>query len=187
MRKRGVLAKQYYFLVLTMINFTQLYDKHVDSLFVFGSKFTSDRELIKDCIQDVFVKLFSKKDQLNLNNVCNIDSYLYASLRNRINDEYRKQVKLTDEEINDYNMHKSGNEEEIFDFEKFEFEQKRNQAMFRYIENLSPRQRQIVHLYYIERRKYDDICQIMGISYQSVRNLMHRSISRLREMATEGC
>jgi RNA polymerase sigma factor (sigma-70 family) len=53
----------------------------------------------------------------------------------------------------------------------------------KYFEKLSPRQRQIIHLYYLEHRKYDDICRIMGINYQSVRNLMHRSISRLREYA----
>ncbi|WP_298639181.1 sigma factor-like helix-turn-helix DNA-binding protein, partial [uncultured Prevotella sp.] len=45
------------------------------------------------------------------------------------------------------------------------------------------RQQQTIHLYYIEERKYDDICLIMGINYQSVRNLMHRSMSRLKEMA----
>ena len=35
----------------------------------------------------------------------------------------------------------------------------------------------------VEQRKYDDICRIMGINYQSVRNLMHRSLLRLRFMA----
>ena len=50
-----------------MIDFTYLYDKHIDNLFAFGSRFSSDREMIKDCIQDVFVKLYTKKD--NLDNV----------------------------------------------------------------------------------------------------------------------
>ena len=90
-----------------MVNFSQLYDKHVDSLFSFGSKFTSDRELIKDCIQDVFVKLFNKKEALD--KVCNIESYLYVSLRNRINDEFRRQVRLSDEEITDYNTRRLPN------------------------------------------------------------------------------
>ena len=48
---------------------------------------------------------------------------------------------------------------------------------------LSPRQRQIIHLYYTDQRKYDEICSIMGINYQSVRNLMHKSIRRLRDYA----
>ena len=166
-----------------MVNFSQLYDNHVDSLFSFGSKFTSDRELIKDCIQDVFVKLFNKKETLD--KVCNIESYLYVSLRNRINDEFRRQVRRSDEEITDYNTRRLAEQNNSYDFEKMEEEKRRNEAMEQYIHNLSPRQQQIVHLYYIERRKYDDICQIMGISYQSVRNLMHRSLSRMREMAAE--
>ena len=57
-----------------MIDFTYLYDKHIDNLFAVVSRFSSDREMIKDCIQDVFVKLYTKKD--NLDNVENIDSYL---------------------------------------------------------------------------------------------------------------
>ena len=43
-----------------MIDFGLLYDKNVDNLFAFGSRFTADRELIKDCIHDVFVKVFIK-------------------------------------------------------------------------------------------------------------------------------
>ena len=110
-----------------MVNFSQLYDKHVDSLFSFGSKFTSDRELIKDCIQDVFVKLFNKKETLD--KVCNIESYLYVSLRNRINDEFRRQVRLSDEEITDYNTRRLAEQNNSYDFEKMEEEKRRNEAM----------------------------------------------------------
>lgn len=164
-----------------MINFSELYDKHVDSLFSFGARFTSDRELIKDCIQDVFVKLFSKRNQLAA--VSNIESYLYVSLRNRINDEFRRQVRICDDEITDSNMKNLCDSIEEYDMERFEEEAKRSLAVSQYVESLSPRQRQIIQLFYIEQRKYDDICRIMGINYQSVRNLMHRSITRLRTMA----
>ena len=46
-----------------MIDFAYLYDKHIDNLFAFGSRFTTDREMVKDCIHDVFVKLFAKGPQ----------------------------------------------------------------------------------------------------------------------------
>ena len=163
-----------------MINFTTLYDKHIDNLFAFGSRFSSDREMIKDCIQDVFVKLYTKKDSLD--SVENIDSYLYASLRNRINDEYRRNVRLCDKEINDVNMKKIA-EADAFVLERQERQQILSASIEQFFEKLSPRQQQIINLYYIEQRKYDDICQIMGINYQSVRNLMHRSIMRLRSLA----
>ena len=166
-----------------MINLTQLYDKNIDNLFLFGTKFTADRELIKDCIQDVFVKLFNKGSKLD--KVSNIESYLYVSLRNRINDEFRRQTHLCDDEINDTNIKSLCDTNEEYNMERIEEETNRNLAMTQYINNLSPRQKQIIHLFYIEQSKYDDICQIMGISYQSVRNLMHRSMSRLREMASK--
>lgn len=166
-----------------MVNLTQLYDNNIDSLFMFGSRFTSDREMIKDCIQDVFVKLFNKGNDLE--KISNIESYLYVSLRNRINDEFRRMTHLCDDEITDVNMRPLNNDTDEYDIERYEEEKKQTIAMTQYISNLSPRQQQIIHLFYIEQRKYDDICQIMGINYQSVRNLMHRSMSRLKEMAAK--
>lgn len=164
-----------------MINFTELYDKQIDNLFAFGTKFTSDREMIKDCIQDVFVKLYTKKDELD--SIGNIESYLYVSLKNRINDEFRRNTHLCDEDVNENLMKSICDSSETLSFEKKEEEQNRNTKIVGFIKCLSPSERQIINLYYLEQRKYDDICQIMGINYQSVRNLMHRSIIRLRTMA----
>lgn len=163
-----------------MINFTELYDKTIDNLFTFGTKFTADRELIKDCIQDVFVKLYTKRGELD--SIVNIESYLYVSLRNRINDEFRHNTHICDNEINE-NSAKPLFDSETYDLEKLEEEQNKSTTLTEYVKCLSPRQQQIIKLYYIEQRKYDDICQIMGINYQSVRNLMHRSLLRLRFLA----
>lgn len=165
-----------------MVDFGQLYDKHVDNLFAFGSRFTNDREMIKDCIQDVFVKLYTKKNILD--SVNNIDSYLYVSLKNRINDEFRRNVRLCDNEIDD-SMMRGIAETDEYNRERMEREQSLTAFVQKSFDYLSPRQRQIIRLYYLEQRKYDEICRIMGISYQSVRNLMHRSILRLRNFSTK--
>lgn len=164
-----------------MINFTDLYDKTIDDLFDFGTKFTTDRELIKDCIQDVFVKLYTKKDELV--SVSNIESYLYVSLRNRINDEFRRNTHISDNGINENQMKSIADDSEAFDMENIEESQKKVNKLKEFIGCLSPRQRQIIQLYYVEQRKYDDICNIMGINYQAVRNLMHRSLLKLRCLA----
>ena len=161
-----------------MTNFSQLYNKHIDQLFAFGSRFTSDREMLKDCIQDVFVKLFTRRESLGP--IDNVDSYLFISLRNRIHDEFRRNGKITGDEVNDANMQAVAEYEE-YNQEQMEQQQELTNNVEKFFEKLSPRQRQIINLYYIEQRKYEDICRIMGINYQSVRNLMHRSISRLRE------
>jgi RNA polymerase sigma factor (sigma-70 family) len=74
-------------------------------------------------------------------------------------------------------------ENDEYNREQMEHRQSLSDTIEEFFGKLSPRQRQIVNLYYIEHRKYEEICRIMGINYQSVRNLMHRSISRLREYA----
>ena len=163
-----------------MEDFSKLYDKHIDGLFAFGSKFMTDREALKDCIQDVFVKLFTRKD--GLSNISNIESYLYISLRNRMNDEFRRNTRLCDSEITDASMQVIAETDE-YNREQMEHSQSLSDSVTTFFDKLSPRQRQIINLYYLEHLKYDDICRVMGINYQSVRNLMHRSISRLREYA----
>jgi len=161
-----------------MIDFTKLFRQNIDNLFAYGSKFTADREMIKDCIQDVFVKLYSKRETLE--SVGCIESYLFVSLHNRIGDEFRKMKKVCDAEINDSCL------AAVSEMEEYQRErQQRTSSLLasveKHIGKLSPRQREIIRLYYVEQYKYDEICQIMGINYQSVRNLMHRSIVRLRE------
>lgn len=165
-----------------MINFTELYDKTIDNLFLFGTKLTADREMIKDCIQDVFVKLYTKRGELDT--VVNIESYLYASLKNRLNDEFRRNSHICDNEIDD-NIVKMTNDDNSLCFENIEEQQNNVRKVTDYVKCLSPRQQQIINLYYMEQRKYDDICRIMGINYQSVRNLMHRSLLKLRLLATK--
>ncbi len=48
------------------------------------------------------------------------------------------------------------------------------------MDELTPRQRQVFTLYYIEQRKDEDICDIMQMNYHSVRNLVHRGMLKLR-------
>lgn len=165
-----------------MIDFEQLYDKHIDDMFAFGSKFTNDRELIKDCIHDVFVKLYAKRSDLT--RVVNIDSYLYVALRNRINDEFRRNMRMGDVEINDVSMRHVAERERKLLEERLQKESMTDRIE-RVLDRLSPRQRELIHLYYVEHMRYADICRVMGINYQSVRNLMHRSITRLRTIVGE--
>lgn len=58
-----------------------------------------------------------------------------------------------------------------------------NLFVARLLNQLSPRQRKAIILYYIEEKKYEDICVIMEMNYQSVRNLIHRGITKLRSCA----
>ena len=48
--------------------FAQLYDLYIQMLFNYGIKITQDQELLKDCIHDVFMKVYSKRGEKKIIN-----------------------------------------------------------------------------------------------------------------------
>lgn len=160
--------------------FAQLYDLYIQMLFNYGMKLTQDKELLKDCIHDVFVKLYKKRnDKQTINN---LGSYLIISLKNRLFDEFRRQTFATEEAAENYEYSFSVTDVEN-DYLHTEHERMQSEQVAHLMRNLTRRQRQAITLYYIEERKYDEICQIMQMNYHSVRNLMHRGMLKLREAA----
>ena len=80
--------------------YAELYDMYVQMLYNYGLKLTSDQELLKDCIHDVFVKVYAKRHEKNaIKNFC---SYLIISLKNRLLDEFRRQAFSTPNEVESY-------------------------------------------------------------------------------------
>ena len=70
--------------------YTELYNLYIDDLFAYGMHFTTNRESVKDCIQEVFISLY--KDRSKQRKVNNIKSYLFVSLKNELFDLFKKSV-----------------------------------------------------------------------------------------------
>ena len=64
------------------VAFAQLYNLYIEDLLSYGYRVTSDRQLIRDSIQDLFLHLWQTR--LNISDTNSIRFYLYRSLRNRI-------------------------------------------------------------------------------------------------------
>jgi RNA polymerase sigma factor (sigma-70 family) len=159
--------------------FSRLYDLHVNMLFNYGCRLTTDKELLKDCIHDVFIKIFSKREDLS--EIANFKSYLFISLKNKLCDESRKRINYSDQAVEELNPVASENVED--DYINFEMDCVSNEKVKFLLNQLPPRQKEALTLYYIEEKKYEDICVLMDMNYQSVRNLIHRGILKLRSIA----
>ena len=159
--------------------FSKLYNMHVNMLYNYGSRLTTDSELLKDCIQEVFIKIYNKRTELD--SVLNFKSYLLISLKNKLCDESRKRVHLSDVAVEELDIVSGDNVEK--DYIAAEKVSHTNSFVARMLDKLSPRQRSAIELYYIEEKKYEDICVIMDMNYQSVRNLIHRGMLKLRACA----
>lgn len=156
--------------------FMSLYDMYAEMLLNYGLCITSDKELVKDCVQDVFIKLISKSQDLQ---VTKVTSYLLISLRNRLLDEFRRKNYMTETAVEDIRISTAVEDvENSYILDESSLNNVRKVQIL--MDELTPRQRQVFTLYYIEQRKYEDICDIMQMNYHSVRNLVHRGMLKLR-------
>ncbi|MCD8179056.1 MAG: sigma-70 region 4 domain-containing protein [Tannerellaceae bacterium] len=52
------------------------------------------------------------------------------------------------------------------------------------LSHLTPRQKEIIYYKFIQELEYDQICELMDLNYQSARNLLQRSLKKIKEHIT---
>ncbi len=74
-----------------------LYRAYAPVLLQYGGKFSADRQLVEDCLQDLFVGLWQAREQLG--EVSSVKSYLLVAMRRRVIRQLgRQQKRETSEE-----------------------------------------------------------------------------------------
>ncbi len=152
----------------------EIYCRFYPLLYNYGVKWISDKELVEDCIQDVFIKII--QNRTHLMPTLSVKGYLLKALRNKVLDYFEKE-KAT-ESLEGY--------EEAFAEETAIWEEEerdgRTEQLLRSFSELSPRQREILYLYYVDELTHDEIAQLLGINYQSSKNLLFRSLLKLKKI-----
>lgn len=158
--------------------FTTLYKKYVNQLFNYGMHISFDRELVKDCLQELFSGVWLRREGLvELNHV---NYYLFKAFRNLVIQKLNKKRKIIfgiDFSKNAKEFDPSWEENLISDQTK---EQKLKQLK-NAIACLTVRQREAVLLKYFNELSYQQTSSIMGISLESVHNLISKAIQCLRK------
>lgn len=154
-----------------------IYGTYVQMLYCYGLNFTRDENLVKDCIHDVFVDLF--KYRKNLKETNNIQLYLFKSLKNAILKAISKSRKYlgVDQMDDSFLFEKSVEEVKI----EGDDDLYRTTMVQKAFSTLTSRQKEVLFLKFYSNLGYDEISQILNMNYQSARNLVHRSIDKLRE------
>ncbi|WP_294476779.1 RNA polymerase sigma factor [uncultured Bacteroides sp.] len=157
--------------------YSWLYTNYIQLLYKYGLQITPDKEIIKDCIQDVFVRIYKNREKLCIPR--NVKVYLMISLKNSIYNVFSKE---RSEEAYAFSFHLV--EEQYIVENSFFSEEERREKMKeikRIFRVLTPRQREIIYYRFIEEMEYDEICQIMNLNYQSAYNLLQRSLQKVRD------
>lgn len=155
----------------------KVYNEHIHSLIDYGNKLCGNIDLVVDEIHDLFLYLYEK--DVNLNEISHLKAYLLTSLRRRI----FKRLKLlrnhsSDEEIPyDFDLNYSIESNIIENEIGTETKKKLDEAF----KKLSARQKEIIHLKYFENLSNEEIQKTMGLTDQAARNLLSKSMKKLRE------
>jgi RNA polymerase sigma factor (sigma-70 family) len=158
-----------------------IYDQNIKNLENYALKFTSDIALVEDTIHDIFVQIWQKRETLG--DTDSIIKYLCVTLRRELIRRLGKAQNVTGlEYIESKDMAFTLTiEDKIIDEETKEINISKLQSAMTL---LSSRQKEAIFLRYFEAMEYEEICEIMDINYQSVRNLISKGIIELRNHFT---
>lgn len=161
-------------------SFKILFERYNHLLFNYGFKFTQDEEIIEDSIQELFVKLWCNRDTLSADVA--VKNYLFKAFRRTLIKKIEQSLRRADvaqssldylpftiELPHDLSMIRQERAQEIRD--------KLDQAL----QQMTTRQREVIHLRFFEELPYEEIAEIMGLSTKDTYKLYYRALDSLRK------
>jgi RNA polymerase sigma-70 factor (ECF subfamily) len=157
-----------------------LFRSYKDILYNYGLTLVSDEEMVCDCIQELFLDLWVKKQ--NLAQVNSVKYYLLVSFRRLIISklETARKASYTFKESATY-KHLNNTCSSEMELINDQFLTEQHHRLSATIDHLPKRQKEALYLRYYEKMSYEEIMQVMDLSYKSVRNLVSLAIQALRK------
>lgn len=156
--------------------FAYLFNAYFEKLYRFGLGVHPDPSLVKDCTQELFVRIWHTKE--NLGQPLSIYRYLAESLKRSIIKEIaRKKYKQQAELADDYHFEVVCSHE--FQLIDLQVSEDRLKQLQRALNKLSKRQRDAIHLKYYGKLSYEEIAEIMDLQVRSVYNLISKALEVL--------
>lgn len=165
------------------VAFNYIYRKHVANLYNYGMQVCSQEDLVRDCLQKMFMDL--RKNQDKLSDVHRIKGYLFTVFHRELFKLLKKEKKqntalVTLEDNEDSFFIETSHETKLIDEE---FAQEKKTEIANALNQLSLRQRQAVIMLYQEELSYKEIADIMNFTeVKTARTLVYRAMEKLKEI-----
>lgn len=161
------------------VAFGELAQVHYRALYNYATRFSSDPEFIRDCIQELYLELWERRSFLS--ETAFVKSYLLKALRHKlIKESIRlKRFKEPKELRFDAGDPDLSIESLIIESEHHKHQIKRLNQI---VSHLTKRQQEIIYLRFYQNMENEDIAQIMSLGRQSVANLLYRTIKEIKDI-----
>jgi RNA polymerase sigma factor (sigma-70 family) len=160
--------------------FSLLFKRYYPVMMNYGRSITRHHYMVSDCIQEVFTDLWMYRNSVVMPE--SVKAYLLSSLRKRIARKLeRDRVFSNSTGIEDIEFSVTFT---ILD-QTIQDEELTQQTRYlnSLLNQLPPRQQEALYLRYYQQLSIEEIASTMQINYQSAANLIHRSISQLRNLS----
>jgi len=155
-----------------------LFFRHYADLHRYATRFSSVGIEAEDHIQALFLKIWERRKRLGT--VTAVKTYLWTALRRSLLSAQRKQRKeyktIEERQLQQKKIQFSAEQLRINDEQLDQL----NDILDKALNQLSDRQKEILYLKFFEGMSYNEIEQIMAISYQTARNYVHEALKALK-------
>ena len=153
--------------------FERLFKMHFKALTLFAQQFVADLDTAQDLCQKVFISLWEKRSQIDLNQ--SIKSYLYTAVRNRCLNHIRDHQKFrsTVLDLDCANF-------DILEMQPFDTPHELKQKIDLALQSLPEKCRQVFEMSRLQQLKYREIAEELNISQKTVEAHMRKALQTLR-------
>ncbi|WP_033956801.1 RNA polymerase sigma factor [Psychroserpens jangbogonensis] len=152
--------------------FETLYQTYAKDIRCFIYYKTQDVDKAEDILQEAFIKLWDNCSKVNYEKA---KSYLYTVATNTFLNTIKHEKVVRNHQLNNVS-HQTNESPEFIMLEK-EFMDK----LQRTIDSLPEKQKEVFLLNRIEKKKYKEISDLLGISVKAVEKRMHSALLVIRE------
>lgn len=161
---------------------SHLFESQYNRLFRSGLKLGADSDLVKESIQAVFKDLWQYRHTLS--DVESFEAYLKTALKRRIFKEIKKKQKnrtLDESAFAEQTLSVPSYEDILIEQQTQNIEK---QQLMVVLEQLTPRQKEVVMLKYFEELSYPEIAERTSLQIDSIYKILHEAIKKLKTILT---
>jgi RNA polymerase sigma factor (sigma-70 family) len=157
--------------------FAELYNLFAKELYAYGLFICNNKRITEDALHDVFMAVFSNRKLLA--NVENVKFYFNSAYRYRVLYLLKKEGKQCELE---YGLIENLPDTKNFQDDLIQEEEveARNALVKKIFRTLNEHQREVLYKRFVEGLSLQEIAGIMNINYQSVKNIIQRSLTKIK-------
>ena len=156
----------------------EIYDQHYIGLMNYGIRLTGRRDLTRDCITQILLRLWDSRSKLPC--IENVRAYLLTSLRHELIGE----IKLEGNRLAKHHLFGESIPTTEAPYEEYIVQLQHNKEMREKLMNavaqLTPREKELLKLKFFEDLDYDEIAARCHITKRTAYNIIHQSLKSLR-------